>query len=119
MRYLIVTLVLLASIGVANGAIPDMTCRGTTTIHTFVVANPPRMSTYKSTDVFRFDNGSLYHRWADREEYRYNSVIQLPTTIQNQLLSGHMRFVFVDGENGYVVIADNVQWKIIYFKCSR
>ena len=118
MRYLVAILVLFISFDDAHGTIPDKVCVGTKAISQFV--NGSKIQTYdKTLDVYKFYEGHLYRSWPGREEYKYNNVIQLPTVRNNQLLSGYMRFVFTDDNNGFVVHADHLQWTITYFKCRK
>ena len=82
------------------------------------LANSKMLQEYSSTDKYRFDDGKVYHRREDKEEYLYNKVIVSPFN-PFQYLAGHMRFVLgYDKQSGYVVVADNTSWKIVYLECA-
>jgi hypothetical protein len=70
-----------------------------------------------TTDVFRFKDGKLYHRWSGREEYLYNDVTEIEG---GRYASGHMLFVMaVPGDRkGYVVIAAPNDWRVVYIDCK-
>ena len=72
-------------------------------------------STVNVTDVYRFANGFVFHRWSGREEYKYNSIERSPTNSE-QYLSGNYRFIF--GQKPLAIHADEFGWKVITLKCT-
>lgn len=71
-----------------------------------------------SSDVYRFNNGNLYHSWSNRLEYLYNTYTEI-TDGPYGFTSGNMRFYLSRNlEQGYVIIADNISWKVINLTCG-
>ena len=71
-----------------------------------------------SSDVYRFDTGNLYHSWLSRLEYLYGTYTEI-TDGPYGFTSGNMRFYLSRNlKQGYVIIADNVSWKVINLTCG-
>lgn len=111
MRLIIVTLALVAcTFTAAIAGVPNMICRAEKG------AAGPQLRAQEVTDVFRIENGRLYHRWSGREEYFYNHIVKADF---QRYTSGHMLFVLgSDGRRGYVVIAAQSDWRIAYLDCK-
>lgn len=107
---------LLASSSTANASELNGVCIGTKQLT--ALANSKMLEERPSTEKYRFKDGDVYHRHEGREEYLYNKVIVSPFN-PFQYLAGHMRFVLgYDKQSGYVVVADNTSWKIVYLECA-
>ena len=72
-----------------------------------------------SSDVYRFDNGNLYHSWSSRLEYLYGTYTEITYPDPYGFTSGHMRFYLSRNlKRGYVIIANNTSWKVINLTCG-
>ena len=108
--------IFLASLSVAHASELNGVCLGTKQLHGF--ANSTKiLGEFTSKDKYRFEDGNVYHRNEEKDEYLYNKVVVSPFN-PSQFLSGHMRFVLNDKQSGYVVVADNISWKIVYLECA-
>jgi hypothetical protein len=69
---------------------------------------------FPTTDKYRFKGGDVYHQYEGREEYLYNKVIVSPFN-PNHFLLRHVLFILNNKQSGYVVVADEFSWKVVYF----
>jgi hypothetical protein len=92
-----------------------MRCFGTQSIRGD--ATNAAAATERTTDVFRFAEGALFHSWEGRAEYQYGSVSVLEP---DRYASGHMIFVMgQDRSSGYVSIIASTYWRIVYLLCTK
>jgi hypothetical protein len=114
MRWLALVIALLASS--AWAADPPSKCFGTQAV-SGLASTAAGVAVRESTDVFRFDRGQLFHASADRSEYLYNTVVVAGS---GRFASGFMTFVLnADGTAGYVSIAGDTDWRLVYLRCER
>lgn len=111
----------------AWAAPPNMTCSATSSVASGATAADRVQTIVPTTDVFRFKDGKLHHRWSGRAEYLYGSVVELA---DGRFMSGHMLVVLADGggrqgqdrkgqdRKGYVVIAGPDDWRVVYVDCK-
>jgi hypothetical protein len=120
MRIVTIVLATLAGLAACSGAsarVPNMTCTAIGSVASGATAADRVQMTARTTDVFRFQNGKLYHRWSGRDEYFYNDVVEVEI---GRYASGHMLFV-MDGSGdrkGYVMIAASTDWRVVYIDCK-
>lgn len=120
----IVTLVLAALIGCASEAsanAPNMTCTAIGSVASGSTVTDRIQTVSRSTDVFRFKDGKLYHQVSGRPETLYNDVVEVES---GRYASGHMQFVVPEpggrkgqDRKGYVVIAAPTDWRVVYIDC--
>jgi len=117
MRIVIVALALLSSsIAACASTVPNLTCRAVDrAVKGDALARNATTTTHTPTDVFRIQNGKLYHRWSGREEYFYNNIVQ---TELGRYVAGHIIFVIDDDRRGYAVTAGPVDWTVYYLDCK-
>jgi hypothetical protein len=72
---------------------------------------------FPSTDKHFFEGGDVYHRYEGREEYLYNKF-SVSSFNPNHFLSGHMLFILNNKQSGYVVVPDEISWKVTYLECA-
>jgi hypothetical protein len=96
---------------------PNMTCTAIGSVASGATVADRVQMTARTTDVFRFQNGKLYHRWSGRAEYLYNDVVEVQS---GRYVSGHMQFVMAEtgDRKGYVVIAAPTDWRVVYVDCK-
>ena len=114
-RIFAIVAALAISLSTANASELNGVCIGTKQLT--ALANSKMLQERPATDKYRFEDGDVYHRNVGKEEYLYNKVIVSPFN-PNQFLSGHMRFVLNDKHSGYVVVADDTSWKVVYLECA-
>ena len=72
---------------------------------------------WKSMEKYRFQDGKIFHQYDGRKEYKYNKIEVSPFNT-NHFISGHMKFIFGNNSTAYVIVADEVTWKIIFLDCA-
>jgi hypothetical protein len=102
-------------VAAATAAVPNMTCKAVGRTMTGVMADRSfTPSSYTPTDVYRIADGKLYHRWSQREEYFYNTIVE---TERGRYVSGHMVFVIDENNRGYAVVARPTEWEAYFLEC--
>lgn len=101
---------------------PNMTCTAIGSVASGSTATDRIQTISRSTDVFRLQGGKLYHRVSGRAETLYNDVSEVGS---GRYASGHMLFVMAEPDNrlgrdrkGYVVIAEQKDWRVVYVDCK-
>ena len=113
-RLIIPLIIVLVVGGPAWGASLNGACIGTALTSGF--AGKPGGTVIETTDKYRFENGSVFHRFKGREEYRYGPVSQVKGA--NQWSSSHLRFISRNPQSGCVIHGDAIGWKVTNPDCS-
>jgi hypothetical protein len=115
-RLIILVLALFAfPVTAATASVPNMTCRAVGNAVTGFVAGRLLVQS-DTTEVFRIENGKVYHRWSGREEYFYNTIVEAG---YRRYVSGHIVFVIDENGSGYAVIAGQpTEWEAYFLECK-